>query len=280
MKRKEPLILDPEEYQQVHQTLASDRIRPRENTFNGIHLLSDFKSHQLDEQSDIAQLDRVDAKYALPVDFLEELLQTLVNEYSVLQVAGQRSPAYETTYFDTPDRMLYQMHHNGKLNRYKVRYRRYAATNTGFFEIKKKSNKRRTIKKRISLRTNTEAKVEANTFCYSLLGDITHSLQPSLYVYFRRITLMNRQRDERITIDIDLHFARPDNDTQAHRPYLMIVELKRFGKISESRFLRLTKKYRLRPMPFSKYCIGNCLTHESGLKINNFKSILAQINNY
>ena len=46
---------------------------------------------------------------------------------------------------------LYHDHHNGKLNRYKVRRRRYIDTDTEFLEVKLKNNKKRTIKSRIKL---------------------------------------------------------------------------------------------------------------------------------
>ena len=41
------------------------------------------------------------------------------------------------------------MHQNKKLNRYKIRQREYLISDISFFEIKFKSNKGRTIKKRI-----------------------------------------------------------------------------------------------------------------------------------
>ena len=170
---KKHLTIDLEEYRQAHRSLVSDTSQQIDCN----HLLSDFRTHELAEQSGIAQVNRIDTKYVLPVTFLEELLQTLKEEYSVLQFEGQRCRAYETTYFDTPNRAFYQTHHNGKLNRYKVRYRRYPASDSGFFEIKKKNNKSRTIKKRISLSMNSDAELEANTFCQSLLGDATDGLE-------------------------------------------------------------------------------------------------------
>ena len=73
----------------------------------------------------------------------------LSNHYQVLEINNMRILPYSTTYLDTSDYLFYYQHVRGEFERYKLRYRKYEATNESFLEIKKKTNKGRTIKWRI-----------------------------------------------------------------------------------------------------------------------------------
>ena len=57
--------------------------------------------------------------------------------YKVLEIDMIRSFPYHTTYLDTPDFLFYTQQLRGKLNRHKIRYRRYESTGISFLEIKK-----------------------------------------------------------------------------------------------------------------------------------------------
>jgi len=113
--------------------------------------LNAFACHSLDDQSSAALMDRVDTKFVFPMRSLLEFLVELRDDYTILEQNHRRIFAYETTYFDTPERLFYHSHHNGKLNRNKVRFRHYQDSNTGFMEVKLKTNKDRAIKKRMPL---------------------------------------------------------------------------------------------------------------------------------
>lgn len=113
--------------------------------------LNAFESHSLADQSSSALMDRVDTKYLIDAAELNQCLAELTAEYTVLEMNGCRGMAYDTLYFDTPGRQLYLDHHNGKLNRVKVRTRHYRATGERFLEVKVKTNKLRTSKQRMVL---------------------------------------------------------------------------------------------------------------------------------
>jgi hypothetical protein len=230
-------------------------------------LLEPLPGHTLQEQEVVTLADRTDSKYLMPIAVLSPFLQALQPEYSVLQCDQHRVFTYQNTYFDTPSLALYHAHHNGKRNRYKCRHRRYLETDVAFLELKLKSNKLRTVKNRLPwpLPTGTESL------------DMEPPVEPSLYVNYRRISLWNRALDERLTVDMDLCFARPGESKVVRLPGLFIAELNRAGKVYGSPFVRRAKDYGFLPSSVSKYCVGMCLTDSGSLKKNRFKPLLRQL---
>ena len=94
-------------------------------------------------------MDRTDTKFVFNIDILPAVLNEAKVFYKILDVEGNRISRYKTLYFDTQDFDLYNKHHSGKLNRYKVRHRTYVESSLGFLEVKFKNNKGRTLKTRI-----------------------------------------------------------------------------------------------------------------------------------
>ena len=67
-------------------------------------ILADLDAIGLDELNKrAAMLTRVDRKYALDVTQASAILSRLPAETKVLQIAGQVSQGYASTYYDTPD---------------------------------------------------------------------------------------------------------------------------------------------------------------------------------
>jgi len=240
-------------------------------------LLQGFKCHTLAEQSNAALMDRVDTKFILSMSLLKAFLTELNDEYTILEQEGRRLFTYETTYFDTPDRCFYRAHHNGKLNRNKVRFRRYHDTNTAFMEVKFKNNKQRTIKKRMPLDASKPDFKNAEQFLIANLQHQVRYLETALFVKYQRITLMNKNSTERLTLDVSLNFKSTNVASQVSLPGMWIAELKRDRKPYASSFLTLIKQHQLSPVSFSKYCIGSALTDSGELKTNRFKPTLQKI---
>ena len=92
---------------------------------------------------------------------------------------------------------------------------------------------------------------------------------------FSRITLVNKGKTERLTIDTDLKFHNLENDCRADLTGLVIIELKRDG-LRHSPILGMLRELRIKPSGFSKYCMGSALTNPS-LKRNNFKERLRMV---
>ena len=117
------------------------------------HICSLFLPISLEEMDRVKLMDRTDTKFVFHISELSELLQSISQDYFILDMKGLRAHAYETLYLDTVDFDLFRNHHNGKLNRYKIRYRNYKESALAFFEIKFKNNKGRTSRILVTVET-------------------------------------------------------------------------------------------------------------------------------
>lgn len=238
-------------------------------------ILNDYMPITLGEMDGKKLMNRADTKFVFPQPQLPLFLNELKQNYQVLDVDGNRISRYESLYFDTPDFDLYHQHQRGKLNRHKIRYRKYVESDLNFFEIKLKSNKDRTIKDRVEQEKIQDA---IDDKAEKLLAEITglrpEQLEPKFWVNFSRITLVNKHSAERATIDMDLRFHR--NGTQNQVENLVIAEVKQ-ESTGRSPFIRLMKKHHIRPGSLSKYCYGVISLYKD-IKQNNFKRNLRKIN--
>ena len=259
------LLLDQSRYRSAHKNL---RVGTHDAEPDALATLKSFSSHNLADQNVVNLSNRSDSKYLLPAELLPRFLAEVQKEHTVLQDNECRIFTYENTYFDTSDWAMYHAHHNGKLNRYKYRFRRYLETDKSYLEIKLKNNRNRTVKTRIPWHNDKPTEVMQDKV----------PVAPSLYVNYRRISLWNRTTDERLTLDFDLHWQRPGQNKVVTLPHLFVAELKRDGNVYGSPFVRQAKKYGYRPKAMSKYCVGVCLTDDGTLKKNRFKPLLAELN--
>ena len=230
-------------------------------------------------------MNRIDTKYAVPLAVLPAVLQAAQADYFAQETDGTRIATYDTLYYDTPTLDMYIRHHDRQLVRQKIRVRQYVDSRLTFLEIKRKNNKGRTKKKRIcvpdfNLRGDTfgESKRERWTvedFIAAKSRYAWSELTPRLSTKFRRITLVNKARTERLTIDMDLQWNNLVTGQSKTYPELVIIELKRDGNVP-SVMTRIMLEQRLHPLKISKYCIGTALT-TPGLKHNRFKAKIRQI---
>lgn len=235
-----------------------------------VQLLNDFASIGLNQLGKAYLMNRKDEKYIVPLYRIINLLNTLNPEYQVLEIDKKRIFSYSSNYFDTPSLQLYQMHHAGKLNRYKIRFRNYLDSESTFFEIKKKDNHGRTLKSRM----------QSENKAFSYFSDLEKSylenntpllisnLQYILNIYYNRITLIKHDKSERITIDLDLKYER--NNIVKLFEGMAVVELKQ-EKTGNSPVKTFFKKEKIRKGGISKYCLGIILFFEN-IKYNRFLS--------
>jgi hypothetical protein len=199
---------------------------------------------------------------------LNDILALAKNDYYILEINGKRSARYETTYYDTPEYDMYTKHHNGKLNRYKVRFRSYVDSNMNFFEVKFKSNKGRTVKKRIRLNDNNwTLEGEAGEFLERKTTYKPAELFPAIQVNYNRITLVNRNMAERLTIDFGLNYKHGEKTVGF--PSLIIAEVKQ-DRSGESAIMDIMQNKRIQQASLSKYCLG-IASSVNNVKTNNFK---------
>ena len=238
------------------------------------HSLNQFDPITLEEMEGVKLMDRTDTKFTFNVNELPSVLEEAKNYYRILSVEGNRISRYKTLYFDTKGFDLYNEHHSGKLNRYKIRHRTYVESNIGFLEVKFKNNKGRTLKTRIK-----EVEVpELNTgrafeFLKKMLPFDPLILLPKIWINYSRITLVNKTSAERLTLDLNLEFEK--NGKKQILDQLVIAEVKQDSKIA-SPFISIMRNKHIRQGSISKYCFGIASSY-SEVKKNNFKQKLSNV---
>lgn len=242
-------------------------------------ILNEFSTITLEKMDGVKLMDRTDTKFIFNKNILNQILIKLQNNYLVLEVNGCKVSRYESLYFDTINYDLYHKHQNGKLNRFKVRFRKYVESNLHFFEIKFKNNKGRTVKNRVKqMEINGEIKEKALSLLAEKTPFASTDLEAKFWVNYSRITLVNKYTPERVTLDLNLHFK---NNTQTkHVENIVIAEVKQ-EKVSNSFFVNLMKQLHIREGGISKYCLG-VISLTQNIKHNNFKAnihFLNKINN-
>jgi hypothetical protein len=242
---------------------------------NIIQTLSRFKTATLQEIQPAGLFKRKDRKFIFQLTILPLLLQELSSEFKVLEINNKKQLHYETTYYDTHSFQMYLDHHNQKLNRKKVRVRKYLESGDLFLEIKKKDNKKITRKQRISIANEQNIFTEnAADFIKNNTTQSIENLHISIRNTFQRITLINNNNTQRITIDTDLFFHFNDKTTSL--PNLVIMELKQSLLFQSNSIVRTLKKLNILEKRISKYCLGQALLNRN-VKKNRFKQHLLTI---
>ncbi|MBL0189969.1 MAG: polyphosphate polymerase domain-containing protein [Saprospiraceae bacterium] len=221
----------------------------------GLNLLN-FAKISLDDAREKASNGRLDVKYLCHCDNLPSFLEILASDYRILTIDGEQIFDYESRYFDTPDFHLFYEHQIGKYNRKKIRIRRYLATNEVWVEVKKKIKGIKTEK----IRHKTDLEEMAGSMPPNLPNSIEHELKdcsnlnPVLDVNYKRITLVNLELNQRITIDLELTFYHESKKLCLED--LAIIEFKFLPKNAPTLKDSTLKRTGLFKSKFSKYCVG------------------------
>ena len=246
-------------------------------------ILNEYDSITLDEMRSIRLMNRIDTKFVTTVPMLRQLLLLAKDDYFVQESQGERISPYYTLYFDTPDCKMYNRHEAGHLSRQKVRVRSYVNAGLNFLEVKTKNNHGRTKKKRIEAlnfdpENHSIFNVQSSLFSDFLQTYLKYpqqSLVRQVENRFDRITLVNKAKTERLTIDTNLRFHNIRTNNYRFMEELVVIELKRDG-LQPSPILPLLTKLRIHPHGFSKYCIGSALTN-ADLRRNRIKPRLHSV---
>ena len=239
-------------------------------------LLSTFAPISLEQMSGVKLMNRTDTKFVTTTERLRLLLQMARNDYYVQEIDGIRNLEYDTTYFDTTAFDMYNQHQWNHTNRQKIRFRTYCISGLQFMEVKTKNNHGRTKKKRIEVTDMDVMEPTKHDFLDNHLRYKAEKLQPTLNNHFSRVTLVNKAKTERLTIDSGLHFNNMVSGIEKDMGNLVIVELKRDGNVYITE-LEMLRQLHLHPHGFSKYCMGSALTNPE-LSVNRFKRKLIEIN--
>ena len=252
-------------------------------------ILNHYEPITLEEMENIRLMNRIDTKFVTTVPMLKRLLEMAKDDYYVQETGGLRISPYYTLYFDTDDCAMYNRHEVGHLSRQKIRIRSYVDAGLNFLEVKTKNNHGRTKKKRIAMEQfdalhprydihfeRQNAEYEAyDAFIRRWLKYDPTTLTSQLENRFDRITLVNKGKTERLTIDLNLRFHNITTDGSRSMGDIVIIELKRDGN-QPSPILGRLLDLRIHPHGFSKYCIGSALTNDA-LRRNRIKPRLRSI---
>lgn len=231
----------------------------------------------LDQMGKIKLMNRTDTKYLTNKEGLLHILSLAKKEYFVQNIDDKEITHYRTTYWDSNDHVFYVMHQNGHTPRMKVRVRTYEDSNgLTFFEIKRKDNKGKTRKKRMAVKSQTEVRESGgDNFLKENTGIDLNALHPCLQNYFKRITLVNNGKTERLTIDFDIQYTNFETKRTANSGNLVIIEVKRDG-MAYSPICDILADLHIHRCGYSKYMIGSYMTN-SNLKSNLIKPKFALI---
>ncbi|MBQ8990210.1 MAG: polyphosphate polymerase domain-containing protein [Prevotella sp.] len=252
-------------------------------------ILNRYEPITLEEMKDIRLMNRIDTKFVTTVPVLKRLLELAREDYFVQETGGLRISPYYTLYFDTADCAMYNRHEAGHLVRQKLRIRSYVDAGLNFLEVKTKNNHGRTKKKRMTMEgfdavnpdhtIRFERQDEQYIIYDNFLREHLHydpaTLSEQLENRFDRITLVNKAKTERLTIDSNLRFHNIATDNFRFMGDIVIIELKRDG-LKPSPILSKLLELRIHPHGFSKYCIGSALTNDD-LRRNRIKPRLHSI---
>ncbi|MBP3227957.1 MAG: polyphosphate polymerase domain-containing protein [Bacteroidaceae bacterium] len=242
-------------------------------------ILAQMRPITLEEMSSVKLMKRNDSKYVTDIATLVRLLDLAKAGYYVQEVGGLRLARYNTLYWDFPgDHRYYLIHEQKRKPRTKVRVRRYVDSGIAFLEIKRKDNHGKTRKKRVSVpieRSIQEDSLYGEAFLFEQLGLRFNQLVPALSNYFTRITLVNYQKTERVTIDLQLRIDNHETGLQADLGRCVIIELKRDGR-TFSPLVAMLRQLRIKPSGFSKYVVDTAVTNPT-LRRNNLKKRLRKL---
>jgi len=241
----------------------------QEEVFN---ILRSIKSISLNQMESAQLMSRVDTKFYFHERMLPEILHRIQNDYFILEINGERLMPYESDYYDTSDLKMLRWHQNGKLNRFKIRNRKYLVSNQSYLEIKKKNNKGITEKIRI---LNSSQKDENQIFITDNTPFEWLDLKPVIGNSFDRIMLVNKNMKERASIDLNLKFISHNEIKKIEN--LVLLEIKSDRHIGITPIQRILKNMHIYPNGFSKYITGMYMFH-GNLKFNRFKKRFLNVN--
>ena len=222
---------------------------------------------------------RVDKKYIVDYETLEQLLAQLGDDFLALEIDGERLQEYDSVYFDTPELTGYRHHMQGRRKRFKCRTRLYGGT-ACFFDLKLKGRRGETVKHRLPLSPFAHGSLTPDAAAF-LKRELLHEygcsaparLLPMLHTSFARLALTHVRREERLTLDFGLVLGRAGSGERYRmRPDHVLIEAK--STTGRGTVDRLLPRLGARPLTMcSKYCLGVALS-QPGLPTNPYRPLL------
>jgi hypothetical protein len=220
-----------------------------------------------------ALLRRTDTKFVVPENILVWILAGLSSDYLLLRSSSGFMAPYRNLYLDTPGLRCFHDHRRDRRARYKVRYRHYPDRELTFLEVKCKQASGVTSKQRMVRPHGDETYGPAErAFVSEHCRLPADELVPAATIAFKRLTLVGRSTEERITIDLDLE----DRQAGFRLDGLCVLEVKQRHFRRSTPIMRALRAHRIRPASMSKYCTAVALTRP-GVRRNRLAAMLRKI---
>ena len=218
-------------------------------------------------------LGRIDSKFSLDRGQVTQLLRALAPSHLLLRSAGRPAASYVTLYFDTADRRFLHDHLRGRRPRHKLRIRHYADRKLSMLEIKVRTPGDRTEKQQRPRPYGTSGlSVGEQQWAAGETGE-TGSMELTAWTSCQRLTLLGRDSNERITIDLNVALGTAGGARVLRDAAL--VELKREHRTDDSPALRALRESGARGVRLSKY-VAAMMTSAGAAPSARFKSVLGQ----
>ncbi|NVP17512.1 polyphosphate polymerase domain-containing protein [Candidatus Gracilibacteria bacterium] len=226
--------------------------------------LKSFKAISLKELNATASfLKRIDVKFLLNGKQFSSILEELKDKFNVLEIDGKKVFNYDNVYMDTSDYLFYNQHQNKLESRTKVRTRYYVDSNIAFFEYKQK-NAGVTNKYRYEFpagehgfMTRGKKRFFDGVWQSVYSGEKAPEISPAIRTTYKRITMVSKSGDERLTIDFDIKALdlRKKNAETIDLKNLVIIESKSMKQ--ESDISKIMNKNKIeKANSCSKYSLG------------------------
>ena len=213
----------------------------------------------LQEAKDIKLMNRIDKKYIINFEQFCSLTNYIVeNYYIVIDNEGKFLLPYKSIYFDTDIYDMYNDHKINKENRQKIRIREYESGEK-FLEIKTKSKD--SLTKKIRIPADNYSITEYKDWIIKNLHYDIDSLTEKIEISFYRITLININKTERITIDFNISFNNYITGIK-NKIKDIVIEVKKLFE-DNTEFEDILNNMDIYETKFSKYHIGINNTKEA-----------------
>ena len=244
-------------------------------------VLSRFAEAPLDLIAKRALQQRIDRKYLLSQRRLETVLAGLAEHYRVARAGDVLAARYDTVYFDTVDRRLFDDHRRGRFPRYKVRLRHHRDRRLTFLEVKRKGGWTSKARFELPFRDgaanpragSTELSDAARRFIDEHCPIGANRLVPRIWITFRRLTVVGDAVNERVTFDWNIEIG--DEHRSERLPGLVVAEVKQARFANAGPVVHALRRLHIREETLSKYCLAT--VRLAPVRTNAFKPALRAV---
>ncbi len=197
--------------------------------------------------------DREEINYTFQNSLLSSLIESSKEYYSIITEGDRKYNSYKLLYFDTPKNRFYVDAHNGKRNRFVVRFRQCIESNTTYFEVKYINKRGRNRKKKIKV---PNIKTTLGEEELALLKKVMRKkkackLEPRLTCEFKRFMLKAKQANDKVIVDSEIRFTY--NDSKTHDLDLSLIKIRQERYTGASKFIEILRGYGVRRGQLSNY---------------------------